>query len=106
MAYLEANAPYNSHVLFVGLVDGRVLWDIMNAETHRTWRGEPKQGRAGAGPSKGAGTESRPGERGDRKQGRAGAGTAPPPQPHPGPRLSPLTADVGAWSALGRGTFP
>ena len=81
MAYLEANAPYNSHVLFVGLVDGRVLWDIMNAETHRTWRGEPKQG-------------------------RAGAGTAPHPQPHPGPRLSPLTADVGAWSALGRGTFP
>jgi acyloxyacyl hydrolase len=36
LAYLEQTVPYNSHVLFVGLVDGRVLWDIMSTETHRT----------------------------------------------------------------------
>jgi len=34
--YLEQTLPYNSHVLFVGLVDGRVLWDIMHDQIHRT----------------------------------------------------------------------
>ena len=34
--YLEQTLPFNSHVLFVGLVDGRVLWDTMSTETHRT----------------------------------------------------------------------
>jgi len=36
--YLEQTLPYNSHVLFVGLVDGRVLWDIMHDQIHRTER--------------------------------------------------------------------
>src|SRR5262249_25550788 len=26
--------PYGSHVLFIGLVDGRVLWDVMHTEIH------------------------------------------------------------------------
>eukprot|EP00276_Gloeochaete_wittrockiana_P015046 CAMPEP_0184336098 /NCGR_PEP_ID=MMETSP1089-20130417/4522_1 /TAXON_ID=38269 ORGANISM="Gloeochaete wittrockiana, Strain SAG46.84" /NCGR_SAMPLE_ID=MMETSP1089 /ASSEMBLY_ACC=CAM_ASM_000445 /LENGTH=547 /DNA_ID=CAMNT_0026661037 /DNA_START=11 /DNA_END=1654 /DNA_ORIENTATION=- len=32
--YLDANLPPNSHVVFVGLVDGRVLWDTMHNRTH------------------------------------------------------------------------
>jgi len=32
--YLESTIPAGSHVMFIGLVDGRVLWDVMNAEIH------------------------------------------------------------------------
>eukprot|EP01100_Stratorugosa_tubuloviscum_P002210 TRINITY_DN1504_c0_g3_i1.p1 TRINITY_DN1504_c0_g3~~TRINITY_DN1504_c0_g3_i1.p1 ORF type:complete len:593 (-),score=260.92 TRINITY_DN1504_c0_g3_i1:118-1896(-) len=32
--YLDTKLPMGSHVVFLGLVDGRVLWDTMNARIH------------------------------------------------------------------------
>jgi len=32
--YLEQNLPNNSHVVFIGLVDGKALWDTMHNRTH------------------------------------------------------------------------
>ena len=82
MAYLEANAPYNSHVLFVGLVDGRVLWDIMNAETHRTCRKDRSKGGRARDQIKAGRREPKATE-----QRQAGAGTDPPP---PTPTRHPI----------------
>jgi len=32
--YLDTVLPAGSHVVFVGLVDGRILWDNMSNRTH------------------------------------------------------------------------
>jgi len=34
LSYLDTVLPAGSHVVFVGLVDGRVLWDVMHNRTH------------------------------------------------------------------------
>ena len=34
LSILDTNLPNGSHIVFVGLVDGRVLWDNMHNRTH------------------------------------------------------------------------
>lgn len=34
LEYLDTILPQGSHVLFVGIVDGRILWDNLNNKTH------------------------------------------------------------------------
>jgi len=34
LVYLDTVLPFGSHLMFFGLVDGRILWDTMNARIH------------------------------------------------------------------------